>query len=75
MSRRTIAIATALSVLALGSHLITANANPLARQYFAQGVEKHLLGNHQGAISHFNKSIEIDPKDEFVCTFRGLEKS
>ncbi len=34
MSRRTTAIAAALSVLALGSPLVIANANPLATQYF-----------------------------------------
>ena len=48
MSRRTIAIAAALSVLAVGSPLIIANANPLATQYFDQGVEKHKDGNYQG---------------------------
>ncbi len=41
MSRRTTAIAAALSVLALGSPLVIANANPLATQYFNQGVEKY----------------------------------
>ena len=36
MSRRTIAIAAALSVLALGSPLITGCTNPLETQYFNQ---------------------------------------
>ena len=62
MSRRTIAIAAALSVLALGSPLITVNANPLARQYFNQGVEKYEAGNSQGAIADFTKAIEINPQ-------------
>ena len=62
MSRRTIAIAAALSVLALGSPLIIANANPLATQYFNQGFEKYEAGNYQGAIADFTKAIEIKPQ-------------
>ena len=41
MPRRTIAIAAALSVLALGSPLIIANANPLADNLFNSGVGKY----------------------------------
>ena len=41
MSRRAIAIAAALSVLALGSPLIIANANPLADNLFNSGVGKY----------------------------------
>ena len=39
MSRRTTAIAAALSVLALGSPLMTGCTNPLETQYLNQGVE------------------------------------
>ena len=74
MSRRTIAIAAALSLLALGSPLITANANPLARQYFNQGVEKYQAGNYQGAIDDWSKAIEINPQNATSYYNRGYAK-
>ena len=51
MPRRTIAIAAALSVLALESPLITAGSNPLVAKYLNQGLEKYDAGNYQGAIN------------------------
>ena len=74
MSRRTIAIAAALSVLAFGSPLIIANANPLATQYFNQGLEKYEAGNYQEAIADFTKAIEINPQDAGAYRNRGIEK-
>ena len=75
MPRRTTAIAAALSVLALGSPLITANANPLATQYFDQGVEKYDAGDYQGAMDEFNKAIEIISQKSYdAFTFRGIVK-
>ncbi len=74
MSRRTIAIAAALSVLALGSPLITANANPLARQYFDQGLEKYEAGNYQGAIDDYTKAIEINPQNAIAYNNRGIAR-
>ena len=74
MSRRTIAIDAVLYVLALGSPLITANANPLTRQYFDQGLEKYDAGNYQGAIVDYNKAIEIDPNNENAYVNRGISK-
>ena len=74
MSRRTIAIAAALSVLALGSPLITANANPLARQYHDHGLDKYDAGNYQGAIADFNKAIEIDPQNADAYYYRAYAK-
>ena len=74
MSRRTIAIAAALSVLALGSPLITVNANPLARQYFNQGVEKIEEGNYQVAIADFTEVIEINPQYAYVYYWRGVAR-
>ena len=74
MSRRTTAIVAALSVLALGSTLITANANPLATQYFDQGVEKYDTGNYQGAIDDWSRAIEINPKNALAYYNRGLAK-
>ena len=74
MSRRTIAIAAALSVLALGSTMITGCANPLATQYFKQGVEKYESGNYQGAISNWSKAIEINPQYALAYYNRALAK-
>ena len=74
MSRRTIAIAAALSVVALGSPLIAARANPLSRQYFNQGVEKYWAGNYQGAIADYNKALEINPDDATAYSYRGVAK-
>ena len=74
MSRRTMAIAAALSVLALRSPLITANANQLADKYIGQGLVQNLLGNHHVAISLFNKAIEIDPQNADAYSNRGAAK-
>ena len=74
MSRRTIAIAAALSALALGSTLITANANPLFVQSFNQGVEKYEAGNYQGAIADYTKAIEINPQEAIPYYYRGDAK-
>ena len=74
MPRRTTAIAPALSVLALGSPLITGCTNQLATQYFGQGVEKYDAGNYQGAIADFAKVIEIDPQSPNAYYNRGNAK-
>ena len=62
MSRRTTAIAAVLSVLALGSPLITACANPLADNSFNSGVDKYDQGDYQGSIADYDKAIEINPQ-------------
>ena len=67
MPRRTLAIAAALSVLALGLPFGTASANPLANNSFNGGVEKYEQGDYQGAITDFTKAIEINP--DFVNAF------
>ena len=74
MSRRTTAIAAALSVLALGSPLMTGCVNPLATNFYNSGVEKYKKGDYQGAIADYDKAIEIYP--EFVSAFeeRGIAK-
>jgi len=74
MLRRTIAIAAALSVLALGSPLITGCTNPSATQYFNQGAEKYEAGNYQGAIADYTKAIEIDPQHANAYGNRGFSK-
>ena len=75
MSRRTTAIAAALSVLALGSPLVGANANPLADNFFNSGVDKYKQGDYQGAIADYAKAIEINPQDVGAYTNRGIAKN
>ena len=74
MSRRTIAIAAALSMLALGSPLVIANANPLADNLFNSGVDKYKQGDYQGAIVDYSAAIEIDPQSALTYYNRGLVK-
>ena len=74
MSRRTIAIAAALSVLALGSPLITGCANPLATNFYNSGVEKYEKGDYQGAIADFNNALDINPQLDYAYNSRGNAK-
>ena len=74
MSRRTIAIAAALSVLALGSPLVIASANPLADNLFNSGVDKYKQGDYQGAIADFTKALEINPQYTNAYANRGVSK-
>ena len=75
MSRSTTAIAAALSVLALGSPLVIASANPLADNLFNSGVDKYKQGDYQGAIADYTKAIEINPQDVGAYTNRGIAKN
>ena len=75
MSRRTFAIAAALSVLALESPLITANANPLVEKYLDQGLEKYDAGNYQEAIIDYSKAIEINPLNVKTYVNRASAKN
>ena len=74
MSRRTTAIAAALSVLAIGSPLVNANANPLATEYLIQGVEKYEVGNYQGTTVDYNKVIAINPQYASAYLNRGIAR-
>ena len=67
MSRRHIAISAVLSVLALGSPLVTARTKPLFDQYFNQGVERYEPGDYQWAITDYTKAIEIYPQSAEPC--------
>ena len=75
MSRRTTAIAAALSVLALGSPLISGCANPLAINAYNSGLEKYEQGDYLGAIADYSKAIEINPQDANAYSNRGVSKS
>ena len=72
MSRRTIAIAAALSVLALGSPLMTGCTNTFATNSFNSGVDKYEQGDYQGAIADYNKALEIKPKNAIAYYNRGV---
>ena len=74
MSRRTTAIAAALSVLALGSTLISSCANPLAINSCNSGVDKYEQGDYQGAIADSNKAIVINPQFAPAYSNRGNAK-
>ena len=74
MSRRTTAIAAALSVLALGSPLITAKADPLADIFNDIGLELYKQGDYQGAITEYTKAIEIKPNYVMAYYNRGIAK-
>ena len=68
MHRRTIAIAAALSVLALGSQLITGCSNSAGDIHFRSADLKYKRGNYQGAIDDYTKAIEL------AYVFRGAAK-
>ena len=68
MSRRTITIAAALSVLALGSQLITGCSNSAGDIHFRSADLKYKRGNYQGAIDDYTKAIEL------AYVFRGATK-
>ena len=59
MSRRTIAIAAVLSVLALASALFTGCSNSARNIHFRSAKLKHERGNYQGAIDDYTKVIGI----------------
>ena len=74
MSRRTFAIAAALSVLALGSPLISSCSNPLTDNLYNSGVVKQKEGDHQSAIDFYDKAIEINPRLDIAYYNRGIAK-
>ena len=52
-------VATALSVLALGTAFIAGCANPWAIKSFNSGLAKQEKGDYQGAISDYSMAIEL----------------
>ena len=83
MTRRTTAIAAALSLLPLGQPLILGSTTALAtaavllstqaahaqsaEDYVKRGNSKYRLRDYQGAIADYTKAIEINP--QFALAF------
>ena len=91
MTRRTTALAAALSLLPIGQPLLLGSTTALATaavvlspqaahaqsaaDYVNAGVEKGESGDLQGAIADFTKAIEINPQYAIAYTNRGFAKS
>ena len=67
-------IAAALSVLALGSPLMTGCANPLATNFYNSGVKKCVKGDYQVLITDHSYAILISSQYAGAYANRGLVK-
>ena len=74
MSRRTTAIAAALSLLAIGSPLVGTNANPIGDKLHNSAAVKHKEGDYQGVIADCTKAIEVDPQNAYAFLNRAAAK-
>ena len=90
MTRRTTALAAALSLLPLGQPLLLGSTTALATaavvfstqaahaqsagEFFNRGNAKYRLRDYQGAIADYTKAIQIDPQDAFSYVNRGNAK-
>ena len=74
MPRRSTSIAAALSVLALGSPLMTGCANPLATNFYNSGVEKYVKGDYQVLLTDYSNAILISSQYDGAYANRGLVK-
>ena len=72
MKQRYLSVVTALPVLTLGSSFITGCANPWATRSFNSGLAKLEKGDQQGAISAYNKAIEINPQNGLFYSNRAI---
>jgi tetratricopeptide (TPR) repeat protein len=90
MTRRTTAIAAALSLLPLGQPLLLGSTTALATaavvfstqaahaqsaaDYVNAGIEKGKRGDFKGAIADYSKAIEINPQYANAYKNRGIAK-
>ena len=91
MTRRTTALAAALSLLPLGQPLLLGSTTALAiaavvlstqtavaqsaDDYLNRGNTKYHLRDYQGAIADYSKAIEINPQYAYAYINRGNAKS
>ena len=61
-------------VLILFFSLIISCQSQTAEEFFEKGNVKDYLQDYNGAISDYNKEIEINPKYAYVYYARGLAK-
>ena len=74
MPRRTTAIAAVLTLLALGSPLITGCSNSAGNIDFTSADLKYKRGDYQGAIDDYTKAIEIEPNKAYLYNYRASAK-
>ena len=75
MKKRTTAIAAALSVLACGSPFLTGCSFSFrGNTVFQNALEKQNASDFLGAVSDYNKAIEINPNNSSAYNNRGTAK-
>ena len=75
MKRRNHIIAVTLFVLTLGSPLLIAGAKPLAIKVSNSAKIKYAQGDYQGALSDYNRLLELDPQDLDALDNRSATKA
>ena len=74
MQKRTTAIAAALSVLVCGSPFLTGCSSFRGNTVFQNALEKQNASDFLGAVSDYNKAIEINPNNSSAYYNRGIAK-
>ena len=75
MSRRTTALAAALSLLVFGAPLITGCSDFAGNIAWRSAEQKFEKGDFKGAIADYTKAIEINPQYSEAYINRGIAKS
>ena len=64
-----------MSVLALGSTILTDCSNHRANHWFRSGIQKHKKGDHQDAFEDCTKSISVNPMNANACNNHGIAEN